>query len=63
MFSIEKCRKIDPSLHGLSDEELLEIKDTIYGLANLAFESWQQENVGSKNPAWASSESSGQSTI
>lgn len=40
MITPEDCRKIDPSLAHISDEELKEILDTLYGLGNLALESY-----------------------
>lgn len=40
MITPEDCRKIDPSLAHMSDEELKEMLDTLYGLGDLALESY-----------------------
>ena len=48
MLSLEKLRKIDPKTH-LSDEEVLEIRDSLYDLGNIVFDDWL-ENGGSKYP-------------
>jgi len=44
MFSrvllIEECRKLIPSHEKYTDEEILEIERTLYGLADLAFDMW-----------------------
>ena len=43
MMSLEQCRKIDPSLNNLSDEELTEIRNALYELGNIAFKTRQLE--------------------
>jgi hypothetical protein len=40
MITPEDCRKIDPSLAHLSDEDLKKILATLYGLGNLALDSY-----------------------
>lgn len=53
MLSLEQCRKIDPSLKELSDEELLQVCDDLYGLGKLALDNFarvMRKNEGSKNP-------------
>lgn len=50
MLSLEQCRKIDPRLELLPDEEVLKLLESLYGLGQLAFESYIKENAGSKNP-------------
>jgi hypothetical protein len=47
MISIEECRKIDPRLEALSDEQVTKIRDMLYQLGQLAFDTWI-ENSGSK---------------
>lgn len=49
-FSLEQCRKKYPELAHLSDEELLEVRDTLYELAQLAVESWKKKNGFHENP-------------
>jgi len=52
MLSIEQARKIEPELQSLTDEEVLDILNDMYGLGQLAFEKWAKEKAGSKNPQW-----------
>lgn len=40
MLTLEQCREIDPRLNDLSDEEAQRIIDDLYGLAELALDSW-----------------------
>ncbi len=41
MLSLDQMRKLDPMLADISDEELLKIRDTLYGLAHIALDAWQ----------------------
>lgn len=43
MMSLDQCRKVDPSLNGLSDEELTEVRNALYELGNIAFKTWQNK--------------------
>jgi hypothetical protein len=43
MISVDQARAIDPELKDLSDEEVLEVINDMYGLGQLAFEKWQKE--------------------
>lgn len=43
MLSIEQVRKIEPELESLSDEEVFELLEDMYGIGHLAFEKWQKE--------------------
>lgn len=53
MLSLEECRKLCPlPLGTLSDEEVTEVRDTLYGLGQLALEDWERNNGGSKNLNW-----------
>lgn len=52
MLSLEECRKFCPSLVTLPDEEVVKVRDTIYGLGQLALEDWERSNGGSKNLNW-----------
>lgn len=40
MISLEEMRKIEPKLIEKSDEELIKIRDLLYGLAKLSLESY-----------------------
>lgn len=50
MISIEQMLKIDPELSGTSDEELEEIRVSLYEAAQLACEVYWTEKSGSKSP-------------
>lgn len=52
MLSLEQCRKIDPELAGISDADVLALRDDFYILGGLAIERWSREKNGSRNPAW-----------
>ncbi len=45
MFSIEQCRKIEPEFKDLTDEEILEVLNDMYGLGQLAYEKWIRERA------------------
>ncbi len=49
MFTLEQCRKIDPGLERLSDEQLVHIRDCLYGLGELAIKDFVSKG-GSKIP-------------
>ena len=53
MLTPDQCRKLDPSLNGLPDDELESVLATLYGIGHLAFDSWKnlRPNV-SKYPPW-----------
>lgn len=40
MITPADCRKIDPALANVSDKELVEILETLYGLGELALDSY-----------------------
>jgi len=50
MLTIEKIRKLDPSLSSLTETELMEARDILYDIGQLAFEVWKEEKTGSKDP-------------
>ena len=50
MISLDECRKIQPELADLPDEEVSKIRELLYGLGQLVFETWNEEKCGSKNP-------------
>lgn len=51
MITPEQARKIDPTLQGLSDEELESALKALYGFGGLAFDLWQESrDASSKNP-------------
>lgn len=39
MLTLEQCRRIDPDLANLPDEELLAFRDKLYAVANVALDS------------------------
>ncbi len=42
MLTLEECKKIDPDLRNISDEELKAIRDCLYGLGELAIKDWMR---------------------
>ncbi len=50
MLSIEQLRKIDSKLTHLSNDEILEIRDSFYDLGQLIFDDWLENGGGSKYP-------------
>jgi len=50
MISLDECKKIQPELVDLSDEEVKKIRDLLYGLGQLVFETWNEKKGDSKNP-------------
>lgn len=52
MISIEQCRKNCSLLNNLSDEEIIERRENLQGLAQLAIESFLKSKGGSKNLEW-----------
>ena len=50
MISLDECRKIQPELADLPDEEVSKIRELLYGLGQLVFETWHEKENGSKNP-------------
>lgn len=54
MLSIEKCRSIlGLSPEEMADEALEEIRDTLYGLAELCFSNWHQNSFPAQGAATA----------
>jgi len=49
MISLSRIREIEPSLQHASDEEVALIREKLYGLGKLMFDTWVDEN-GSKIP-------------
>ncbi len=49
MLTVEQCRKIEPQLANLTDEEVLEVLNDMYGLGQLAYEKWQKERFQKSN--------------
>ena len=49
MLTLEQMKKLldDPSL---SDEQILEIRDQLYALAEIIYEKWQQDRKAGKLP-------------
>jgi hypothetical protein len=57
MLSVEQCRKIEPELAGLSDEEVLAIRDACIAFVQLAFDAKTSVIAGSKFPPGLSTKS------
>ncbi len=49
MISLEQMRELEPKLKNASDEEVAIIRERLYGLAQLTFDSWVDEH-GSNFP-------------
>jgi hypothetical protein len=50
MISVDECRKIQPDLVTLSDEEVTNIRTLMYGLGQLIYETWDEKRNDSKSP-------------
>jgi hypothetical protein len=50
MLSIDQLKKLDPKLAHLSDDEILEIRNSLYDLGGLVFDDWLENGEGSKYP-------------
>jgi hypothetical protein len=50
MLSLTQLRKIDPALAHLSDDEIIEVRDSLYDLGGLVFDDWLENGEGSKYP-------------
>jgi hypothetical protein len=48
MISLEQCRQIEPDLEKLSDEEVTKVRNLLYGLGELVFETWDDKRNDSK---------------
>ena len=49
MISLDRIRELEPKLKDASDEEVAIIRDYLYGLGQLLYETWEDEQ-GSKIP-------------
>ena len=49
MISLDRIRELEPSLKNAPDEDVAIIREQLYGLGHLVFESWQSKS-GSKIP-------------
>ena len=43
MISLNRIREIEPKLRDLSDEQVAEIRDRIYEMAQLAYDSYKEQ--------------------
>lgn len=50
MLTPEKIKKLTPELADMSEEEILEIRQALYDMAQLAFDVRRYRKGGSKNP-------------
>ena len=48
MLSLEEIRKVEPKLKDLPDEKVAEIRDSLYQLAELALDSYIDEQTKEK---------------
>ena len=62
MLTIEECKTIDPSLAGLSDQQIIEIRDALYLAGKLALQHFNDHSV-SKNPNWLMPSTDNSTTI
>lgn len=49
MLSIQKCRELIPGSEKYTDEQIEEIRTTLYGLAELALDVYFKEKAEGKN--------------
>lgn len=49
MLSLEQCRRIDPDLASVPDEEIQAALGQLYEMAELAFEVWSSEKAAVPN--------------
>ena len=49
MISLDRIRELEPSLKNASEEDVAMIREQLYGLGQLLYETWQEEH-GSKIP-------------
>ncbi len=61
MLTLEQMKKLldDPSI---PDDQVLEIRDQLYALAEIIFEKWQQDMTAGKLPKRQAPDSSGDSS-
>lgn len=52
MITPADCRKIDPALANVSDKELVEILETLYGLGELAIDSYLTVSKNRRGGVW-----------
>ena len=50
MISLERLKEIEPKLQGKSDEEIIKIRNLLYGLGQLTLETFLERKSGSKFP-------------
>ena len=50
MLTTEKLKRLDSSLESLSEEELDELRASLYETVQLAYDVWWERRRGSKNP-------------
>ena len=43
MITLDRIRQLEPKLKDASDEEVAVIREYLYGLGHLMFETWQDE--------------------
>ena len=50
MLSLDHCREFAPILKGMTDEEVLDVRDRLYQMAEIGLSHWLENRGGSKNP-------------
>ena len=63
MLTLEQCRRIDPALNRLSDDELTKVRDALYKLGQIIFDDWLTERRGSKYPVGVLRDFNGENKI
>lgn len=49
MLTLEQCRQAHPDLAHMSDNEILELRDACYRMAELAYSHWKRESRAGSN--------------
>ena len=50
MISFERLQELEPKLQGKTNEELIKIRNLLYGLGQLTLETYLEKKTGSKFP-------------
>ena len=62
MISLEKCKELLGD-ETLTEDDIEEIRDSLYESAQIAFEVFYADDIGSKNPVWSLSQLNKNDTI
>lgn len=50
MISLDKFRELDPRFKYMTEQQLLQIREDLYAMGELAFDLWLEDLDVSKNP-------------